>query len=277
MVGGDDRPAALRFDGREQPAQARVDRLDRDDGGAEHAGVAHHVRIGVIHHKKVIPFGFDPPHKAVGQRAGAHLRRQIIGSHVRRRDEQSFLALERRFPPAVEEVGHMGVFLGLRRVELAKTRLRDDTSDRPFDIDGLEGRARPLPVDITCQRDELKVRRQRALETVERRFAQGREKLTHPIGPEVEEEDGVAGTYPPRPGFDSRWGDDRGLDKFVGDAVIISRAQNSVGRGRDLAFAVDDGAPRFRDPIPSPVAVHAMVAPPDAGDPPPADARERRL
>ena len=48
VVGGDQAGAAARAHGVADAAEAGVDRLDRRDGGRQHAGVADHVGVGEV-------------------------------------------------------------------------------------------------------------------------------------------------------------------------------------------------------------------------------------
>ena len=47
------------------------------------------------------------------QRVGAHLWLKVVGSDLGRRLQMARLAIEDRFPPAVEEVGHVRILLRL--------------------------------------------------------------------------------------------------------------------------------------------------------------------
>ena len=82
-------------------------------------GVAHHVRVRELARMNRIRPLPMASHHCVGDGPRAHLRRQVVGRHVAPgRHQDAVLARERLLDPAVEEVRHVGVLLGLGHVQL---------------------------------------------------------------------------------------------------------------------------------------------------------------
>ena len=70
--------------------------------------------------------GLDSPAECVGNAGRAHLRRQIVGGHPLGWNQAALLSGIRRLVAAIEEVGDVGVLLGLRGPELGAALLRQD-------------------------------------------------------------------------------------------------------------------------------------------------------
>ena len=66
----------------------------------------------------------SPSTMRVGHADGAHLGLEVVRRDLRARHEQAVLARPGRLAPAVEEVRHVGVLLGLGDVELAPAGVR---------------------------------------------------------------------------------------------------------------------------------------------------------
>ena len=65
------------------------------DGGVEDAGVADHVGVGEVDDDQRVAPGPDAVQHRLGHPLGAHRRREVVGGHLRRGDEQPVLAGER--------------------------------------------------------------------------------------------------------------------------------------------------------------------------------------
>jgi hypothetical protein len=66
----------------QDPSEAAVQRLDRDDRGIQTAGVADHVGIGEIADHDLMFPAADVRDEIVGDPGRAHLRLQIVGRHL---------------------------------------------------------------------------------------------------------------------------------------------------------------------------------------------------
>ncbi len=103
----------------DHPAEAAVDRLAGRDHGRDDPRVADHVGVREVDHRERVPVA-DLLDEAVGQLQRRHLRLVVVARDVARGGHhQPRLAGERLLAPAVEEVRHVGVLLGLRHVQLA--------------------------------------------------------------------------------------------------------------------------------------------------------------
>ena len=134
VVGGNDHGAATLPERRVNLAQAAVNSFDGGDGRRNLAGVSHHVGIGKVHHhhvEGVIRDGFD---YRIGHSLRRHFRLQIVGRDFRRLYHHAVLAGKRLLDAAVEEIGHVGVLLGLGYAQIAQVavghHVRQDVGQR---------------------------------------------------------------------------------------------------------------------------------------------------
>ena len=118
VIRGDQHHAAGGVDCLVQASEAGVDGFDGLDRGAEIAGMADHVGVGVIDQDEVEAAAADRLDKPVGDFEGGHFRLQVVGGHFRRGNEDALFARKDRFVAAVEEERDMRVFLGLGDAQL---------------------------------------------------------------------------------------------------------------------------------------------------------------
>ncbi len=190
--------------------------------------------------------------EGVGRLARAHLGLEVVGRDVaRRRRQLAHLALVRLLLPAVEEVRHVRVLLGLGDVELRAAGVRDDLRD---------GDRGALRRKGDGERPVLVVGRQRRV--VRDRVGQLRGDLAHPVRAEVEGQDGVA-LVDPRLLVPDR----RRADELVGLVARVGVLRRLLGRvGVVLGLAADEQVDGLVGPVPALVAVHREVAPDDRAD-----------
>ena len=82
----------ISFTGLHYPAHAGVHGLHGLHSSLEHAGVTHHVAVGVVEDEGIVLAGLDSLHHLVGDLIGAHLRLQIVGGHSGGLDQNAVLA-----------------------------------------------------------------------------------------------------------------------------------------------------------------------------------------
>ena len=123
--------------------------------------MADHVRVREVDDDEPVAVAVDRFDDAVGNLARGHLRLVVVARHVARRvDEDPILACERLLAAAVEEVRHVRVLLGLRRVELADAvrrqhlgeRVLDDVlreGDREVEVVAVAGHRRQVDAELT--------------------------------------------------------------------------------------------------------------------------------
>ena len=168
-------------------------------------GVPDHVGVREVDDREGEVLLLPVPQERLGRLARAHLGLVVVGRDVaRRRRQLAHLALVRLLLPAVEEVRHVRVLLGLGDVELRAALARDDRPD---------GDRRPLRREGDRERPVLVVLGQRRVAVDD--LAELRRDLAHPVGPEVEGEDGVAGPDP------RLLPDRRGGDELVGLVALV--------------------------------------------------------
>ena len=129
MIGGDQNLAAARPLGGDDAADAGVEHLDCPRRRLELAGMADHVAVGVVADDRIVAARFDRGDQLVGDFERAHLGLEIVGRDFRRRHHDAVLARIRGLDAAIEEVGDVSVFLGLRDAQLTQAALGDDRAE----------------------------------------------------------------------------------------------------------------------------------------------------
>ena len=99
VVGGDQSDAAGLRHRRDDAADAGVDGLDGLDRGVEDARVPDHVAVGEVEDDHVVLARRDALLELVGDLEGAHLRLQVVGRDLGRRDEAAVLARQNGSSP----------------------------------------------------------------------------------------------------------------------------------------------------------------------------------
>ena len=203
------------------------------------------------------------PDEGVGGGAGAHLGLVVVGRDVARRvDQVALLPLPLLLAAAVEEVGDVGVLLGLGDVQLAAAGLGDRLGQRRLRPRLGEGDRVGPALAVLGHRGQVEQRAAgRAANSSNSGSASARviwrarsgRKLkktpTSPVGDAVV----VA--------------DHRRLDELVGLAALVGggdRLPRQLGGAQ--ALGVDDRVVGELDPLPARVAVHRVVAAADRGD-----------
>ena len=80
--------------------------------------VSHHITIGEVYHDEVILLCVDGTYQLVLHLVSTHFRLQVVGSHLRRGNQNTILALVWSLTTTIEEEGDMSVLLSLSGVEL---------------------------------------------------------------------------------------------------------------------------------------------------------------
>ena len=108
---------------RDDLMQALIDGFDCRDRRRDHAGVADHVGVCEVDYREARVLGGECRLERIGYSVRAHLRFEVVGGDVALRwDQLPALPGEGVLLPTVEEVGDVGVFLGLRHVQLLHSR-----------------------------------------------------------------------------------------------------------------------------------------------------------
>ena len=141
--------------------------------GLRIGGVSHHIAVGEVGQDKVIACVHGTL-DLFGHFRQAQLRLLIEGDALGRRNADVGLAGEGLVSAAVEEEGHMGVFLRLSAVELGQARLTDYLRQRHDDLFGCEGDGQILEfVVIHGHDDKFQILQICTVKLVKRRIGEG--------------------------------------------------------------------------------------------------------
>ncbi len=200
---------------------------------------------------------------ACGSLARAHLGLVVVGGHLARGvDQLALLALLRGLLAAAEEVGHMGILLGLGDMQLAQAAGCQLARQGARRSRGLKRDGIGPPLLVARHRHVVAHRGSAAaVELVEVRVGQRAGQLAHAVGAEIEGDDGVL-----RPDA-ALLPDEHRLDELIRlpAGVGVARRLRSAIRAV-LGAAVDEQVVGELDPLPALVAVHRVVAPDHRGD-----------
>ena len=182
---------------------------------------------------------------------GGHLGRVVVGGDIAPRGHQlPVLAVVAVLAPAVEEVRHVRVLLGLGDVQLAQAGSRQRVGQRARQRHVVEGDPRAQRLVVARHRHQQAERRQQRVAD-----------LPRAVGTEVEEHEGIAAR-------DAQAGvaeDDR-RDELVGKSLGVARLDCGRRRDRPLPHAVDQRRARELGALGAMVAIHRVVAPDDGRD-----------
>ncbi len=95
--------ASHRLDRADDAVEAAVDDLEGGDGGVPVAGVADHVRVGVVGHDHVAGAALDRLDEGVGDGGGAHRGFEVVRRDMGARDEPAVLARVGVSPPPLKK------------------------------------------------------------------------------------------------------------------------------------------------------------------------------
>ncbi len=222
-----------------------------------------HVRVGEVQDDQVVLAGPDRCHRLRGQFRRRHLRLQIIGRDLGGGDHDAVLAGIGRLLAAVEEIGDVRIFLGLRHAQLAQARLRGRLAQPLRQGLGREqGRHHRVQLGAVGGHADGagELRPPRPGEALEVRLQHGVEDLADAVRAEVEAEEPVAILHA---GIGADHG---GHDELVGHTLGIGAGDGALRIGEVPAFAQYHRLPGLRDTLPAIVAVHGEVAARDGGD-----------
>ena len=219
VVRGDDERRTLAERRARQAPQAPVEDVRGLDRRRPHAGVTDHVRVRVVGDDEVVLVPAEGLDERVGDRSGAHLRREVVGRHLAiRRHEDAVLARKGLLDPAVEEVRDVRVLLRLGDVELPLSEARQVRRQRVDDERREGDRHRQLVGSLVLgQGRGVEGAGTVTLEPIEGRLGQRVGQLPRPVRPEVQVHDAVAGLH--RRGV----GDQGWLDELVALVTLHTR------------------------------------------------------
>ena len=80
--------------------------------------MTHHIAVRIIHYDEIELLGINGLNQFIFYFVSAHFRLQVIRSHLRRRNKDTFFRIVRSFATAVEEECHVSVLLRFGNMEL---------------------------------------------------------------------------------------------------------------------------------------------------------------
>ena len=262
VVGGEQHAAAHLLHSLHHAAHAGVHGLHGLHSGLEHAGVAHHVAVGVVEDEGVVLAGLHGLHHLVGDLIGAHLGLQIVGGHSGGLDQNAVLAGVLLLHAAVEEEGDMGVLLRLGDAQLGQALVGDVLAKGVHQALGLVGHLHVGHGGVVLGHAHIAEREEALLplKAGEVGVHQSAGDFPGPVGAEVVEDDAVALAN----GLGAL--DNRGHHKLVGDFLVVGVLHGAQGALGLLALAVDHGGIGLLHTLPAVVPVHGVVAAHDGGN-----------
>src|SRR3954470_11886319 len=112
MIGGDEKCALSRNGHGDNFAEARINCFYRSHGCGEYSCVPNHVAVREVDDDEVVFLGIDGGDHGIFNALRTHLRLEIVGCDLRRRNKNPLLTWKWLLAPAVEKEGDVGVFLG---------------------------------------------------------------------------------------------------------------------------------------------------------------------
>ncbi len=261
VIGGDEHPRIRDLRAQHHPRKAPVHRFHSADGRVQLAGMAHHVSVGVVTQNEVVAARLDCAAQHVGNSRGAHLRHEVVRRHLLARHELALLVRERRLVPAVEEIGHVRVLLGLGGAKLRHPLLRKHLGHDSREHQRRKRNWKGEGLVVLRHGRGAHCRAPAHIESIETRQCERTHDLPHTVGSIVGEDDAVAVTHG-RYGLAILVFDHDGLDELVGHVAIVSRldCRHRIPRARSIAM--HHGTIPLLGTWPALVAVHAEVSTP---------------
>ena len=183
---------------------------------------------------------------------------EVIGRALPGRNENPLLAGIGLLHAAVEEIRHVGVFLGLGEAQVRDSSLGPDVGEDVREVLGGKGDRKAKLFLVFRKADEVQRRRLRPRKVGELGLGQSPRDLTGPVGSEVEEDDGVA--VPNGPDRLASLENHGRLYELVGFVAAVSGVDGLYGAPGLQARGENHGGVRTRDAVPAFVAVHRVVA-----------------
>ena len=118
VVGNDDYLVIVGFGSFHRIFHTFVDSFYGFLNGFVNTGVTHHIAVRIIHYDEIELLGIDGLNQFIFYFVSTHFRFQVIRSHLRRRNKDTFFRIIRSFATAVEEECHVGVLLRFGNMEL---------------------------------------------------------------------------------------------------------------------------------------------------------------
>ncbi|MNX91740.1 hypothetical protein D3C86_1238450 [compost metagenome] len=254
VVGNDKHRATHFFERGNDRTKSAIHGFAGLDCGLQIAGMADHVRVGVIGNDKIVTLA-DRLDEFLRHLGRAHLRLQVVGRNLRRFRHEAVFADFRLFLAAIQEEGDMRIFFRLGEAKLREPLFCHPGAERIDDIALGVGRRHEMAVAGGIF-DHTEQRRKHGLfarKTVEIIGTNGKQDFTRTVGAEIQAEQAVASleTFIT---IDHRW-----QDEFVGDIVFVALGNGAHRIPRVFAFRQNHGVIGFLDALPAIVAIHRII------------------
>ena len=284
MIRCDEHRSAVGAHGLLDLPQASIDGLDPFYSRLDLPGVTNHVGIREVHDDNVkctIARSFDDD---VGNSRRAHLRLQIVGCHLLRRHQYPLFSRKWLLHAAVEEVRYMCVLLGFGDTQISHVQSAHDVCQnvrhrfrwnhhRQAEVLVVAGHANVFQILRHTIAGNSRVEFSRArkiaafLRIQSAVTAESARDLTHAVGSKVKTNTGILVTDL-RQRLAAVVDAHKWHDEFVGHVFVVrvSRALHRIDICAAFALPEDHRVVSLRDALPSPVAIHRVVASVDGSD-----------
>ena len=261
VIRGDYGPAAIPEDGLNYFGGTFVNGMDSFHRRLHYAGMAYHVRVGKVQYHDVVLAAVYTLYRLLGYLIGAHLGLEIVGGYLWGRYKAPVLPGIWGLHAAVEEKGHVCVFLGLGYPKLGLAAGRKVLPKGVVQVFWPEGYIHLIReglvvlghADVMYREEALP-----ALESVKVFHYKGAGYLPRPVGAEIVEDYAVVSLYgshgPAVLGYDGR------NYELVGNARIVARLHGMYGVGIVVTLAVYHGGICLFYPLKAVVPVHGVIA-----------------
>ena len=254
MVGNDDSLVVVGLSCLDNVLDTVVNSPNGLGNGIVNTSVTYHITIGEVNNDEVVLVLVDSCHQLVLYFISRHLRLQVVGGYLWRRNQNTILALERLLATTVEEEGDVSIFLSLGSVQLLLALTREVFTKGVFDV--LFGEQ-----DVYTSERSVVWSHAIVLQSGDGLHAlflhillsEHNGELLGTVVTEIDEDDNVAllNQSVDRSIVDR-------LDKFVGNTLVIAFLHGLYHVGGLLANTLHDEVVTFLHTLPALVAVHRI-------------------
>ena len=134
MVGNDDSLVVVGLSCLDNVLDTVVNSPNGLGNGIVNTSVTYHITIGEVNNDEVVLVLVDSCHQLVLYFISRHLRLQVVGGYLWRRNQNTVLALERLLATTVEEEGDVSILLCLGSMQLLLALTREVFTKGVFDV-----------------------------------------------------------------------------------------------------------------------------------------------
>ena len=237
-------------------ANAGIDGFHGFDSSLQHTCMPYHIGIGKIQDHYVILICVQQFQQLVRHQLRTHLRLQIIGCHLRRRDQDPILTGVRFFLATVKEKGHMSIFFSFGDPQLLKLPVGQHLAQGIRQSFRRKCHRRFDSFIILSHTDKLyRAGRLRTCKMRKILIYKSPGQLSGPVGTEIEKDHPITG-------FDAGFCFRRGYERhyeFISNTRCIRSAHAADRVGTDSSFMAHHSVIGFLHTFPAFIPVHGIV------------------